>query len=282
MAKKEIRCDASTLIRPVALVVDDVHVHFDVYLADAGNRSLTSLVTGKRTRATIKALSGISFALRQGDSLGILGHNGSGKSTLLGAIAGQVQCTRGRVLVRSQPKMLSGATSAMNVRLSGRDNITLGLLSIGLTPDEVAAKEAEVVDYTELGDFIDMPVTTYSSGMRARLLFAIKTHQTPDILLLDEALSVGDKSFKKKSLARINEIRASAGVVVMATHQPNEIRESCSHAMWLKDGLEMRFGEPEEVIEEYESAGGSRRNTVERRGRHINRHRTDDLRHDSR
>ncbi|MDB4205949.1 ABC transporter ATP-binding protein [Acidimicrobiales bacterium] len=282
MTTNKVPDEVSAPVRPVALVVDDVHVQYDAYLAGSNDRSLKRFVTGQRTRATINALSGISFTLRQGDSLGVLGHNGSGKSTLLGAMAGQVPCTSGRVLVRSQPKMLSSATSAMNIRLSGRDNITLGLLSIGLKPAEVAAKEAEVVDYTELGDFIDMPVTTYSSGMRARLLFAIKTHQTPDILLLDEALSVGDKSFKKKSLARINEIRASAGVVVMATHQPNEIRESCSHAMWLKDGLEMRFGEPEEVIEEYESAGGSRRNTVERRGRHINRHRTDDLRHDSR
>ena len=132
--------------------------------------------------------------------------------------------------------MLSGASVAMNTRLSGRDNITLGLLSIGMKPEEVAATELEVVEYTELGDFIDMPVTTYSSGMKSRLLFAIKTHQTPDILLLDEALSVGDKTFKQKSLERVNGIRESAGAVVMATHQPAEIRESCNYAMWLKDG----------------------------------------------
>lgn len=250
---------------PVALVVDDVHVHFDVYLAASGARGIKSLVTGQRTRATVKALSGVSFVLRQGDSLGILGHNGSGKSTLLGAIAGQIACTSGRVLVRSQPKMLSGASVAMNTRLSGRDNITLGLLSIGMKPEEVAAKELEVVEYTELGDFIDMPVTTYSSGMKSRLLFAIKTHQTPDILLLDEALSVGDKTFKQKSLERVNGIRESAGAVVMATHQPAEIRKSCNYAMWLKDGRVMLFGDPEEVIEEYESADGSRRDTVERR-----------------
>jgi len=161
--------------------------------------------------------------------------------------------------------MLSGASVAMNTRLSGRDNITLGLLSIGMKPEEVAAKELEVVEYTELGDFIDMPVTTYSSGMKSRLLFAIKTHQTPDILLLDEALSVGDKTFKQKSLERVNGIRESAGAVVMATHQPAEIRESCNYAMWLKDGRVMLFGDPEEVIEEYESADGSRRDTVERR-----------------
>lgn len=245
--------------QPVFVYLDDVSV---VYTSHRAELLRGSRIPARRKRTYIHALTDISFHLRKGDCLGVIGHNGAGKSTLLSAISGSIACSSGRLLVRSQPRSLAGSSSTINRKLSGRENIHLGLLSLGIDPEQIDDLEPEIVDFAELGEFIDMPAKTYSSGMRARLQFAIRTTQDPEILLLDEALSVGDQHFKEKSMNRINDIREQAGVVVLATHSMREVLSSCTHALWLRDGRVAAFGEPESVVESYEQDSGPRRDTI--------------------
>ena len=233
-----------------------------IVAADRSDSVLRTVRRGFRSQEGrhVTALRGVSFDLYRGDALGLIGHNGAGKSTLLQAIAGLLRPSRGSVGVAHQPHIL-GVAAALDRKLSGRRNIELGCLAQGIAPARVERLSEAIIDFTGLGDFIDLPVRTYSSGMRQRLGFAIATVEIPDILLIDEALAVGDKEFKKASLDRLNEVRAGAGVVVLATHSMHEVRRTCNKALWLHEGSQVRFGDPEEVIEAYES----RENIPERR-----------------
>lgn len=219
----------------------------------AENASVTYLIRTGRLRRPVEvaALKNLSLVLREGTSLGVLGLNGAGKSTLVKAIAGTVALSSGQLLVRSQPKRVS-VGSTLRAELTGRQNITLGLYALGLNPEEAEALVPAVVEYSELAEFIELPLDTYSAGMKARLKFSISTQVQPDILLLDEALAVGDRAFKEKSLHRVNEIKATAGTVVLVSHSMKEISETCDLALWLDKGEPRLFGPTEEVVEAYE------------------------------
>jgi teichoic acid transport system ATP-binding protein len=162
------------------------------------------------------------------------------------------------VFVTSQPQFL-GVGAALKPRVSGYRNVYLGGLALGLSKEEIADRMDEVIEFSGLGDAMTRPLITYSSGMRARLAFSIATLRTPEILLLDEALAVGDRAFRERSIARINEIRAHANTIILVSHNSNEIRETCDRAVWLNNGVIERAGDVASVLDEYEAWSDSNR-----------------------
>lgn len=183
----------------------------------------------------IEALKPLSFVAESGQSIGIIGKNGSGKSTLLNMIAGHEKPTTGQIWVGAQPALLS-VTAALQQHLSGMQNIRLGLLASGLTPAQVVEIQHDVAKWAEIGTAIDRPLKTYSSGMGARLRFAIATAVRPEILLVDEALSTGDSAFKAKAEERMAEFLDDASTVFIVSHAAATIRKNCTRALWIHEG----------------------------------------------
>lgn len=183
----------------------------------------------------IEALKPLSFVAERGQSIGIIGKNGSGKSTLLNMVAGHEKPTTGEIWVGEQPALLS-VSAALQPHLSGMQNIRLGLLASGLTPTQVKEIQFDVAKWAEIGAAIDRPLKTYSSGMGARLRFAIATAVRPDILLVDEALSTGDSAFKAKAESRMAEFLDDASTVFIVSHAAATIRKNCTRALWIHDG----------------------------------------------
>lgn len=235
-------------IKVTDLVLDYV-VHEDRRAA-LRQRVVTRRGTGK---SVIRALNGVSFEASEGETIGLIGPNGSGKSTLLGAIAGMLPPTSGEVLVAEEPKLL-GVGATLIPAATGRRNIRIGCMALGMTAAEIDEQLDEIIDFTGLGDAINRPLRTYSSGMRARLHFAIATAVNPRILLIDEALAVGDRAFRAKSKQRINEIIAAAGTLMFVSHSLGEVRRLCRRAIWLEKGLVVADGTADEVIDAYDSS----------------------------
>jgi teichoic acid transport system ATP-binding protein len=250
---------------PLTVVVDDLHITYRVLLGGKRIEQQTSRSILKRVprgRMTdVRAVRGVSFVLRQGEAVGLVGRNGSGKSTLLRAIAGLVTPAAGQVWAMGEPALL-GVNAALIPELSGERNVVLGGLALGLTPEEIKQQYDEVVTFSGIKEAIDMPMKTYSSGMSARLRFAIATTKTPPVLLIDEALAVGDAEFRRKSEARIAKLREEAGTVVLVSHSLGAILDSCNRCIWLDKGQIRRDGNVEEVLNEY---------SVETTGRTIDR-----------
>ena len=199
----------------------------------------------------IKAVRGVSLVARQGDAIGLIGRNGSGKSTLLQAVAGLLPISKGTVYTSAQPSLL-GVNAALIPQLTGERNIELGSLAMGLTPSEAAERRDAIVEFAGIGDFVSLPMSTYSSGMGARLRFAIAASVSHEILMIDEALATGDAEFQRKSEARIRELRDQAGTVFLVTHSASIIRETCNRAIWLEQGRIVMDGGVEEVVNAYE------------------------------
>jgi len=238
---------------PVAVEIDDVDIKYKVYEDQFFSaRELVSRGFRSRTAVEVHAVKSVSFDVHVGEAVGIIGSNGSGKSTLLRAIAGLQSLAKGSIRVRGEVGLL-GVGAALKPTLSGKRNVVLGGLAMGLSIDEIQSKIDEIVEFSGLGEAMGRPMNTYSSGMRARLAFSIATLRVPDILLIDEALAVGDREFRARSLERIREIQAAAGTVVMVTHNLNEIRETCSRAVWLDQGVLRANGSVDDVIALYES-----------------------------
>lgn len=206
---------------------------------------------GQRTYREVKALRNVTFDVPNNTAMGIIGANGAGKSTLMRAIAGILPPTSGTIEVWGRASTLLALGVGFNKELSGRENIILGGLASGLSRREVEARAEDVAEWTELGDFIDMPMRTYSSGMSARVGFSVAVHMKPDILMIDEALSTGDASFKEKAQAKMAELRESARAMFLVSHGLNSIKEMCSEVIWLDRGRLMMRGEPSEVVESY-------------------------------
>ncbi len=183
--------------------------------------------------------------------MGIIGANGAGKSTLMRALAGILPPTSGSIEVWGRASTLLALGVGFNNTLSGRENIVLGGLASGLSRDEVAERAEEIAEWTELGEFIDMPMRTYSSGMFSRVAFSVAVHMEPDILMIDEALSTGDAHFRQKANAKMAELRDRARAMFLVSHGLGSIVEMCNEAIWLDHGTLMMRGEPEEVIEAY-------------------------------
>lgn len=235
----------------LVLSAEDIHVEYKVFTESAfGFKELFTRGPRPRESTVVKAVQGVSLEVFEGESIGLIGSNGSGKSTLLRAISGLVPITKGEVSVRSRPTLL-GVGAALRPQLSGRTNLLIGGLALGMTKAEVEAELPKMIDFSGLGDSIDRPMQTYSSGMRARLTFTVATAITPDILMIDEALAVGDRAFYEKSSERIAQIRSEAGAVVLVSHNMSEIENSCDRCYWLHKGKLMAEGETSDVIEQY-------------------------------
>lgn len=218
-----------------------------------GMRELVARGFRSRRSVLVHALKSVSLDVAIGEAVGLVGANGSGKSTLLRAIAGVQGRNAGSVLVRGRPHLL-GVNAALKPQLSGYRNVILGGLAIGMPLSEIEGRLDEVVEFSGLGEAMARPMNTYSSGMRARLAFSIATLRIPEILLVDEALAVGDREFRLRSLQRLREIREQANTVMLVTHNLNEIRETCTRAVWLDDGVIRADGDTDEVLASYESS----------------------------
>ncbi|GAB3051950.1 ABC transporter ATP-binding protein [Sediminivirga luteola] len=243
--------------RTPVVIVDDVKVDYRVLAT--GKRlgaGASRLFERGRATKTVQALKGVSFIAYENESIGVIGSNGSGKSTLMRAITGLTPVTSGAVYAKSRPSLLGVGAALMN-ELSGERNIILGGLAMGLSRKEIESQFEEIVDFTGIRDFIDMPMRTYSSGMSARLKFAIATAKEHEILIVDEALSVGDRRFQRKSEARIRAIREAAGTVFLVSHSMRSIRDTCSRVIWIEKGVLMMDGDTDEVVKAYEKSQNS-------------------------
>ncbi len=246
------------------VIVDDVFITYRVQGNGGGKASVPGVavaqavkrrLTGKGGAGPgiqyVKAVRGVSFVAHKGEAIGLIGRNGSGKSTILKGIAGLLPPTRGRVYTSAQPALLSVGGALVNT-LTGERNIRLGALALGMSPEEADVRVEEIADFAGIGRFISMPMTTYSSGMKARLRFAIAASVTHDILLIDEALATGDADFKARSSRRIRELRDHAGTVFLVSHSTGVVRETCQRAIWMEQGKIVMDGDAETVIKEYE------------------------------
>ncbi|HBF26978.1 MAG: teichoic acid ABC transporter ATP-binding protein [Actinobacteria bacterium] len=237
-----------------AIEIRDMHVTYRLFTqVKPGFRAMVQSGFSGRRFVPVEALRGVSLSVERGEAVGIIGRNGSGKSTFLRALAGLLPLASGEVLTTSEP-MLLGVNSALRPGLSGRQNVSLGLSALGFTRDEVAAMTDEVTEFADIGDFIDHPMLTYSSGMRARVHLAIATTVRPDILLIDEALAVGDKNFRARSYGRLNELQEQAGVIMLVSHSLSEILRVSTRVVWIEDGLIRMDGEPKDVVAAYEAS----------------------------
>ncbi|HEY9563513.1 MAG TPA: ABC transporter ATP-binding protein [Nocardioides sp.] len=242
-----------------SLIVDDVHVHYKTYggkrLSNTQQRTWRAMGRHVGAVDSVHAVKGISFVAHHGQSIGIIGHNGSGKSTLLRAIAGVMPTSGGRIWADGTASLL-GVNAALMSELSGERNIVLGGLALGLSPREVEERFDEVVEFANIGDFLQLPMKAYSSGMGSRLRFAISSAARPDILLIDEALSTGDAEFRARSRDRVDEIRAEAGTVMLVSHSMSTIRQMCDRALWIDHGRLYMDGTTDEVLDAYAEKTG--------------------------
>jgi len=245
---------AGTSPRPM-IVVEDAHVTYRVYASGKRMSARDSLfnlssLRGGRGLTTVPALRGVTFTASEGETIGVIGHNGSGKSTLFRAMSGLIPTSGGAIWAADRPVLL-GVNAALMPELSGENNIKLGLLAMGFTLDEASERIDEIADFAELNEFIHHPMRTYSSGMGARLRFAIASAKAHSILLVDEALSVGDRRFKLKSERRIRELRDSAGLVMIVSHSASSLRDTCERVLWIHKGELRADGLAKEVIDDY-------------------------------
>jgi ABC-type polysaccharide/polyol phosphate transport system ATPase subunit len=250
----------------LAVVVRNVGVEYDLRLSRQRTlkRTLSDLVTRRGPRKEVKfwALRDVSFAVKHGEVFGIIGANGAGKSTLMMTIAGVLPPDRGSVLTFGKTSVLFGLGTGFDLDSTGRENIYLNAAFLGISRKEIEPRIPEIADFCELGGFLDAPLRTYSSGMVARLGFAIAVNIEPEILLLDEVMGggVGDAAFRAKSESKVHELMERAKAIVVVTHSIRYISEHCTKAIWLDRGTVAAAGNPEAVVEAY------LRHTKEKRG----------------
>jgi teichoic acid transport system ATP-binding protein len=238
------------------VIADDVHIIYKVTAGSGGKGTAASAfrrLIKRQDRPTIRevhAVKGVSFTAHKGDAIGLIGRNGSGKSTLLRAIAGLLPPASGAIYTGGQPSLL-GVNAALMNDLTGDRNVVLGCLAMGMSPAEIEQRYDEIIEFSGVGEFIDLPMRTYSSGMAARLRFAIGSAKSHDILLVDEALATGDAEFKTKSEQRIKDLRDEAGTVFLVSHSLEVVTATCNRALWLDKGVLKMDGEAKEVVDAY-------------------------------
>lgn len=208
---------------------------------------------GKLKYNEFEALKHVSFDVRRGEVMGLIGHNGAGKSTLLKVISGILKPTEGSVIVRGNVAPMLELGSGFDFDMTGRENIFLNGAILGYSEDFLKSKYDEIVAFSEIGPFIDMPLRNYSSGMVARLAFSIATVVVPEILIVDEVLSVGDAAFQEKSRRRMMELMSGGTTVLFVSHDIAQIRQMCNRVVWLESGSARMFGKAQMVCDAYEN-----------------------------
>ena len=268
MSDRTVRTETSPgrharVVRNPAVVIDGVSMVYAVTSTGAEDEVPVATplrwarkALGRPPIVKNQALRDISLAVHEGEFVGFIGRNGSGKSTLMNIVAGHMNPTEGRVYAVDTPSKL-GVHVSLVPALSGEKNIRLGCLAQGMHPDRVEEVLPELVEIAALGKAIHWPMKAYSSGMAARLRFAVATAANPHILILDEALSTGDAQFRDRGQARMAEIREQAGCVLFVSHSMGEIRQMCTRVVWLDGGDLIADGDPEDVTAEYESYMGN-------------------------
>lgn len=246
---------AAPMPEELAIRIEELSISYKVSLE--AKRTLKNAVMRASLRQearvrSIDAIKKLSLDVPHGSVLGIVGSNGAGKSTLMRCIAGILSPSEGRVTVNGKISTLLALGVGFNPALSGRDNIILGGLASGLTKEEIESKTDEIAEFAALPDgFIDLPVRTYSSGMYGRLSFSVAVSMTPDILLLDEALSAGDAAFKEKSFERMRQLCAEARTILIVSHALATVTDLCDTAIWMHKGSMLSKGKPEEIVDQY-------------------------------
>jgi ABC-2 type transport system ATP-binding protein/lipopolysaccharide transport system ATP-binding protein len=246
-----------------SLAIENITVDFPIY--SGGSRSLkktlVSIGTGGQIkqgsgRVSIQALKDVSVQLGHGDRLGLVGHNGAGKTTLLRAMAGVYEPTLGRVSVSGRVSTIFDFTLGLDFDATGYENIGLQGMLLGLSRRSVAALTDEIAAFTGLGNYLDMPIRTYSAGMLTRLAFAVATSIDPEVLLMDEWIATGDAEFFEKAETRLKMLVERAGILVLASHSPALIRRYCTSALWLDHGRARLIGPVDDVLAAAGLAGG--------------------------
>jgi lipopolysaccharide transport system ATP-binding protein len=214
-------------------------------------RLVWNLLAGRGAAHAFRALDGVSFELKRGESLGVIGENGAGKSTLLKIVAGVIPPTRGTLVVGGRVGALLELGSGFHPEYTGLANIDLAAALLGLSPREIAAKRDEIIAFADIGEHIHSPIKHYSSGMIVRLGFAVATVLAPDVLITDEVLAVGDESFQKKCIAWMERYLADGGTLLLCSHGIYHVQKLCRSALWLKDGRVERYGPAADVTQAY-------------------------------
>ncbi|MBR2259367.1 MAG: ABC transporter ATP-binding protein [Blautia sp.] len=237
--------------RELAIEVKDLHISYQVLKSYSVKQNLLKLK--KAEVQVVDAVRGISFDVEKGEIFGIVGQNGCGKSTTLNAIAGIFSPDQGTIDLHGNSVSLLSIGVGFQKKLTGRENILLSGMLLGFTEEQVMDKMDEIIEFSELGSFIDLPVKTYSSGMYSKLAFSITAILETDIMLVDEVLSVGDKRFRKKSRRKMkNLIQNSGRTVVLVSHNNDLILEMCNRCLWMDQGQVRMMGDTKEVLEAYD------------------------------
>ncbi|TCT22183.1 ABC transporter ATP-binding protein [Thiobaca trueperi] len=244
-----------------SITLENVSVSFPVYSASTRslkNRLIQSATGGQiRADATsqrisvVQALQDINLSLQSGDRIGLVGHNGAGKTTLLRVLGGIYEPNSGRVAVKGSTVPLFDISLGMDQESTGYENIILRGLFLGLTRQQIKARMDEIADFTELGDFLSLPIRTYSAGMQMRLAFAVSTSVVPDILLLDEGIGAGDAAFLNKARERLQRFTERVSIIVLSSHSDELISNMCSKAVLMEHGRILCYGPTDEVLERY-------------------------------
>ena len=248
-----------------SVVVENISVTFPVY--GAASRSLKNaliasttggrVTTDVKERVTIQALTNLSLQINHGERVALIGHNGAGKSTVLRVINGIYEPQVGRVLVEGRTVPLFDTSLGMDLESTGYENILLRGMYLGLSRTEIRAKTQEIADFTELGSFLEMPAKTYSTGMAARLAFAISTSIEPDILLIDEGISAGDAVFLEKAKQRLEDLIERTRILILASHDEQLVRRWCNRAVLFEKGRCVSVGSVDEILRQYHSESAS-------------------------
>ncbi len=242
--------------RPLAIRIKDASIQYPLGNGARGSlkSTLLSLIGGRKdvtAPAHVDAIHRLNLDIAVGDRVALIGHNGSGKSTLLRALAGVYPPTGGTIEAVGRIGALLDISLGFEGESTGRENIYFRGMVLGYSRKEIAVVEKEIVKFADLGEFIDYPVRTYSAGMFVRLGFAVSTQFSPEILLVDEVFGAGDASFAQKALARMREIVARAGILVLATHDMPLVQQICNRVVWLERGVIRAEGDPDEVVGQY-------------------------------
>ncbi|WP_346658291.1 ABC transporter ATP-binding protein [Bradyrhizobium sp. 156] len=251
--------EMATELDHVELTMENVSVSFPIY--HGGSRSLKKsllfrgsgghLASDASHRVVVEALRNVTTEIRAGDRVALIGSNGAGKTTLLRVMAGIYEPVTGTVKSRGRISPMFDIGLGIDMEISGYENIRMRGLILGMTPQEIEAQMQDIIDFTELGDYLDIPLRTYSSGMMTRLTFAVATCFAPEILLMDEWIMAGDASFMSKAKHRIESFVAKASILVLASHSLETCRQFCNKALWMDQGQVVTSGEINEVLDAY-------------------------------